>query len=192
MRMRASYSLRRIPRCVATLTVDSDPRRAEYSRRTIARAARDSARSADRCQPDGSERRSIPSTTSRSANARTSHTARDAGRHSAAIQSDWVSRSFVYSRRRRERASQAGRNSATFCSEYTRARRGEHPGRRDASVATDSCDVLFWIRASATARAGLALGVGPQRNKGWWTAGGSNSRPPRCERGALPTELAAH
>src|SRR5216117_3765765 len=27
---------------------------------------------------------------------------------------------------------------------------------------------------------------------GWWTAGGSNSRPPRCERGALPTELAAH
>ena len=25
----------------------------------------------------------------------------------------------------------------------------------------------------------------------WWTAGGSNSRPPRCERGALPTELAA-
>jgi hypothetical protein len=28
--------------------------------------------------------------------------------------------------------------------------------------------------------------------KRWWTAGGSNSRPPRCERGALPTELAAH
>ena len=28
--------------------------------------------------------------------------------------------------------------------------------------------------------------------KKWWTAGGSNSRPPRCERGALPTELAAH
>ena len=26
----------------------------------------------------------------------------------------------------------------------------------------------------------------------WWTAGGSNSRPPRCERGALPAELAAH
>ena len=31
-----------------------------------------------------------------------------------------------------------------------------------------------------------------QIEKGWWTAGGSNSRPPRCERGALPTELAAH
>src|SRR5215471_19001902 len=30
------------------------------------------------------------------------------------------------------------------------------------------------------------------RGKCWWTAGGSNSRPPRCERGALPTELAAH
>ena len=26
----------------------------------------------------------------------------------------------------------------------------------------------------------------------WWTAWGSNPRPPRCERGALPTELAAH
>src|SRR5579872_4538531 len=26
----------------------------------------------------------------------------------------------------------------------------------------------------------------------WWTAGDSNPRPPRCERGALPTELAAH
>ena len=26
----------------------------------------------------------------------------------------------------------------------------------------------------------------------WWTAGGSNPRPPRCERDALPTELAAH
>src|SRR6188508_1031897 len=28
--------------------------------------------------------------------------------------------------------------------------------------------------------------------EGWWTARGSNSRPPHCERGALPTELAAH
>jgi hypothetical protein len=26
----------------------------------------------------------------------------------------------------------------------------------------------------------------------WWTAWDSNPRPPRCERGALPTELAAH
>ena len=26
----------------------------------------------------------------------------------------------------------------------------------------------------------------------WWTARGSNSRPPHCERGALPAELAAH
>src|SRR5438067_1861252 len=31
-----------------------------------------------------------------------------------------------------------------------------------------------------------------KRKENWWTAGGSNSRPPRCERGALPTELAAH
>src|SRR5260221_5647456 len=27
--------------------------------------------------------------------------------------------------------------------------------------------------------------------KGWWTAGGSNPRPPDCEPGALPAELAA-
>jgi hypothetical protein len=27
--------------------------------------------------------------------------------------------------------------------------------------------------------------------KQWWTWGGSNPRPPRCERGALPTELHA-
>src|ERR1019366_6846616 len=26
----------------------------------------------------------------------------------------------------------------------------------------------------------------------WWTTGGSNPRPPHCERGALPTELVAH
>src|SRR5262245_59965653 len=26
----------------------------------------------------------------------------------------------------------------------------------------------------------------------WWTAGGSNPRPPDCEPGALPAELAAH
>src|SRR5207249_1216132 len=65
----------------------------------------------------------------------------------------------------RERTSQAGRDSATFCSEYTRARRRERVWR--------------W-------------GWGPNAIKYWWTAGGSNSRPPRCERGALPTELAAH
>jgi hypothetical protein len=26
----------------------------------------------------------------------------------------------------------------------------------------------------------------------WWTVGGSNPRPPHCERGALPAELTAH
>ena len=26
-------------------------------------------------------------------------------------------------------------------------------------------------------------------NRGWWSRGGSNSRPPHCERGALPAEL---
>src|ERR1700688_1768563 len=31
-----------------------------------------------------------------------------------------------------------------------------------------------------------------QTGEGWWTAWGSNPRPPRCERGALPAELAAH
>src|SRR5262249_11295811 len=28
--------------------------------------------------------------------------------------------------------------------------------------------------------------------KAWWTRPGSNWRPPRCERGALPAELLAH
>jgi hypothetical protein len=37
-----------------------------------------------------------------------------------------------------------------------------------------------------------ALGIAEMLKEKWWTAGGSNSRPPRCERGALPTELAAH
>src|SRR5512146_1105964 len=33
-------------------------------------------------------------------------------------------------------------------------------------------------------------GAGKERI--WWTARDSNPRPPHCERGALPTELAAH
>jgi hypothetical protein len=40
-----------------------------------------------------------------------------------------------------------------------------------------------------------AFPCGPQRpvdSLGWWTAGGSNPRPPDCEPGALPAELAAH
>ncbi len=28
--------------------------------------------------------------------------------------------------------------------------------------------------------------------RSWWTVGGSNPRPPHCERGALPAELTAH
>src|SRR5580765_3407849 len=36
-----------------------------------------------------------------------------------------------------------------------------------------------------------AVGFAGIAKENWWTAGGSNSRPPRCERGALPTELAA-
>ena len=54
--------------------------------------------------------------------------------------------------------------------------------------------------SAAAADSGLQ-GLDPQpmgedqpsnRRKVWWTAGGSNPRPPHCERGALPTELAAH
>ena len=32
----------------------------------------------------------------------------------------------------------------------------------------------------------------PKLLKRWWTRPGSNRRPPRCERGALPAELLAH
>ena len=37
----------------------------------------------------------------------------------------------------------------------------------------------------------LSTRAGRGGEKGWWTAWGSNPRPPRCERGALPAELAA-
>src|SRR5262249_58522474 len=32
----------------------------------------------------------------------------------------------------------------------------------------------------------------PNQDGVWWTVGGSNPRPPHCERGALPAELTAH
>ena len=36
-------------------------------------------------------------------------------------------------------------------------------------------------------------GIKPLNSNGlWWTVGGSNPRPPHCERGALPAELTAH
>jgi hypothetical protein len=45
-------------------------------------------------------------------------------------------------------------------------------------------------RLAATARHQPSPGW--RVSEGWWTAQGSNLRPPRCERGALPAELAAH
>ena len=42
-----------------------------------------------------------------------------------------------------------------------------------------------------TSRPGVLCFVPDSIGVLWWTAGGSNSRPPRCERGALPAELAA-
>ena len=49
--------------------------------------------------------------------------------------------------------------------------------------------IRAWLKSDANrwepARGGRCVAVG------WWTARGSNPRPPRCERGALPTELAA-
>ena len=53
-------------------------------------------------------------------------------------------------------------------------------------------------RESVRLRPGaISTGYGGQPSRafmseGWWTAQGSNLRPPRCERGALPAELAAH
>src|SRR5262249_10343316 len=53
-------------------------------------------------------------------------------------------------------------------------------------------------RRSIDARPKMAVGrkarnrIAGFLRKEWWTARGSNSRPPRCERGALPAELAAH
>ena len=44
------------------------------------------------------------------------------------------------------------------------------------------CSNCMWLRR-------LACQPKPRRGVGWWSRGGSNSRPPHCERGALPTEL---
>jgi hypothetical protein len=38
----------------------------------------------------------------------------------------------------------------------------------------------------------LGFQKSPKSLKRWWTRSGSNRRPPRCERGALPAELLAH
>ena len=51
-----------------------------------------------------------------------------------------------------------------------------------------------WHKTGTTARRHPARDEGLAQivEEKWWTARGSNSRPPRCERGALPAELAAH
>ena len=56
---------------------------------------------------------------------------------------------------------------------------------RILSLAQDTWDVRFFQISKKS-----AVSVDLQRII-WWTAWGSNPRPPRCERGALPTELAA-
>src|SRR6266850_6810399 len=48
------------------------------------------------------------------------------------------------------------------------------------------------LSAASFARLFSASRRGRASGEGWWTARGSNPRPPRCERGALPAELAAH
>ncbi len=61
----------------------------------------------------------------------------------------------------------------------------------DASTAAEMAiqPVFVRLRRFAASAGQSSRGI---TSEDWWTAGGSNSRPPRCERGALPTELAAH
>ena len=89
---------------------------------------------------------------------------------------------------------------------------GRPAGKYDAFSVTPSDDFRSIVRAwddvgdaeDCCATSGGAIAKTPpplklrwatfacNMSEGWWTAGGSNSRPPRCERGALPAELAAH
>src|SRR5438128_2603316 len=64
------------------------------------------------------------------------------------------------------------------------------PPRNDVRSAPDEDDADRAERRQRQDTPPRRLICRVERN--WWTAGGSNSRPPRCERGALPTELAAH
>src|SRR5262249_41624176 len=101
----------------------------------------------------------------------------------------------------------------TVTHDRTRSRRPHCDGSIRALVDTDARS-LFASNRRADARSAETFDSSPQTGhknprtmlynekrqpklplfseECWWTAGGSNSRPPRCERGALPTELAAH
>src|SRR5262245_56213855 len=46
-------------------------------------------------------------------------------------------------------------------------------------------------KSSSAARLSIGIEQGSVDFVSWWTAGGSNPRPPDCEPGALPAELAA-
>src|SRR5881296_2322290 len=62
------------------------------------------------------------------------------------------------------------------------------PSGRAAALRAPGCGtaiVFGWPGADLPAGKGAWV-------PGWWTARGSNPRPPRCERGALPAELLAH
>ena len=95
-----------------------------------------------------------------------------------------------------------GRRCPIWCRLHHVLRRvADGAGRHDPA-----CPVVWWLTQSLCRRAGFAQHCrkrrgGPEGPRAgnraslwdllWWTAGGSNSRPPRCERGALPAELAA-
>jgi Phage integrase family len=82
----------------------------------------------------------------------------------------------------------SGHSSIRMLERYT------HPTveRKRTALETFDSQATNWLQNFEPRRTDKKSSEDDFPNEFWWTAGGSNSRPPRCERGALPTELAAH
>ena len=82
----------------------------------------------------------------------------------------------------------SGHSSTRMLARYT------HPSEERKTEALGSLTEVFGHKPVTIGERSFRRPVQPEGivRKDWWTAGGSNSRPPRCERGALPAELAAH
>ncbi len=64
-------------------------------------------------------------------------------------------------------------------------------GEPGYNKALEMAPFLFAVRVPSQ-REILEATIPRNPHLSWWTVGGSNPRPPHCERGALPAELTAH